>query len=289
MPTKESIKRELDFARNMAEILDVMKQLAQSQFTQAKKICVSTFNAHLMAFYPVFEALMNFKEFNPLIRRQSPKIGVIVTCSDQAFMGALNSKLVKAAKVLVSKNPKTDVQYFVTGRKGARKFKFNNDSFTGFSAIKEGPAMKTLSQEMTNHCVGLIKEKRIGRLYVVSALSRSFTHLEIRATQLMPFEEVIPMAKVAQIKKSPRTIILETELKRVADYVANLWIYNSCFFLFQNNKPAEYGALAAQMEGSHENVKKVISKLNIAYKRARNDKIDANMREIFVSTMVAGQ
>jgi F0F1-type ATP synthase gamma subunit len=41
------------------------------------------------------------------------------------------------------------------------------------------------------------------------------------------------------------------------------------------------------MEGSCDNVKKVIGKLNIAFKRARNDKIDANMREIFVSTMVA--
>jgi ATP synthase F1 gamma subunit len=287
MPTKESIKRELDFAKNMAEILDVMKQLAQSQFTQAKKVCISTFNAHLVAFHPIFDALINFKDPNPFIHAESKRIGIIVTCSDQAFMGALNSKLVKAAKTLVAKVPKADIEFMVTGRKGARKFKFNNEPFTGFAAIKEGPRLKVLSKEVTKHCIGLVKEKQIGRLYMVSAFSKTFTTLEVRATQLLPFEEVIKKEKLIAIKKNPKTIIPESELMRMTEYTANLWLYNSCAFLFQNNKPAEYGALATQMEGSHENVKKVISKLNIAYKRARNDKIDAGMREIFVSTMVA--
>ena len=80
---------------------------------------------------------------------------------------------------------------------------------------------------------------------------------------------------------------MESEIKKIAEYAGRIWLYNSLIYLFRNNKPAEFGSLAMQMEGSCENVKKVISKLTIAYKRARNDKVDANMREIFVSTMVS--
>lgn len=284
MPTKESIKRELDFSKNMAEILDVMKQLAQSQFTQAKKVCLSAFNGHLVTFGPVFEAMANLQGKNPFMRAENDKMAIIVATSDQAFMGALNSKLAKTARNLAGEFPR---EFLVTGRKGARKFKFANDPFVPFNAIKEGPDLRKLCREVTNYVIQKVKEKEFGRVYIISAFSTSFSSLEIRATQLLPLEETIPDQRLLEIQAHRSSFIMESDLSRVAEYAATLWTYHSLLYLFLNNKPAEYGALAMQMEGSHDNVKKVIGKLVIAYKRARNDKIDANMREIFVSTMVS--
>lgn len=285
MPTKESIKKDWDFSKNMAEILEVMKQLAQSQFAASKKVCASSFGGLIVSFDPVFEALMTLPETDVFIQNDIPDIGVVVTTSDQSFMGALNSKIVKGAKAVAPHSP---CMYLVTGRKGTMKFKFNNDPFVGFPAIKEGPPIAALSREMTEYVIRQFRERKLGKLYVTSAFSTSFTNQSIRATQLLPFGDLIKDMDQVRARRQRGQIVQEAESKAIGEYTARLWVYNSLFYLFQNNKPAEYAALATQMEASHDSVKKVIGKLQIAYKRARNEKIDQGMREIFVSSMVAG-
>ena len=287
MPTKEAIRRELDFSKNMADILDVMKQLAQSQFSVSKRIVSNTFAGLVVSFDRIFELALALPDKHPLIHAQCDKIGIIVTTSDQSFMGSLNSKITKKAKETAGNSP---AMFLVCGRKGAMKFKFNHDPFVGFPAIKEGPSMLVLSTELANFIIKEVCEKRLGRVYVVSAESTSFTSQAIRATQLLPFSEIVKKREIFKAKKieGNNLILAESQTQAFATFTARLWIRNALFFLFKNNKPAEYSALATQMEGSFDNVKKVIGKLNVLYKRARNEKVDASMREIFVSTMVTG-
>lgn len=285
MPTKESIKREWEFAKNMGEILEVMKQLAQAQFAASKKVCVSTFGGLIVSFDPIFESLMMLRDPDVFIQNDIPEIGIIVTTSDQSFMGALNSKIVKSAKAVAPRNP---CMYLVTGRKGTLKFKFNGDPFVGFPPIKEGPAIGALSRDVTDYVIRQFRERKLGKLFVTSAFSTSFTNQSIRATQLLPFSDLIQDMDQVRARRLRGKLVQEAESKSIGEYAARLWVYNSLFYLFQNNKPAEYAALATQMEASHESIKKVIGKLQIAFKRARNEKIDQGMREIFVSSMVAG-
>jgi len=270
----------------MAEILEVMKQMAQSRFTQSKRTLRSTFQDLILSFGPIFETLLGIKETHQLIHPISPVVGVVVTTSDQSFMGALNSKLVKAAKALVTGMPHI---FFVTGRKGVSKMKFAREQFVGFPAIKEG-AIKGVAREVTQHVIQQVKERKIGRVVVVSSFSDTLSNQVIKPTLLLPFEDLVEEDVKARITApgNQLNIFQETNTNTLCEYIASLWLYNSLFFLFQSNKPAEYGALAVQMEQNHESVKKVISKLIIAYRRARNEKIDAGMREIFVSTMVSG-
>ncbi len=287
MPTKEAIRRELDFSKNMADILDVMKQLAQSQFTVSKRIVTNTFAGMVVSFDRIFELSLGLPDKHPLVYSQCNTVGVVVTTSDQSFMGSLNSKITKVARETAGTNP---VQYLVCGRKGAMKFKFNKDPYVGFAGIKEGPSMLTLSTELADYIIKEVCEKRLGRVYVVSAESSSFSSQLIRATQLLPLSEVVKKREIFKNKKleGKNLIISESSTDHVARYMARLWMRNALFYLFKNNKPAEYSALASQMEGSFDSVKKVIGKLNVLYKRARNEKVDASMREIFVSTMVTG-
>lgn len=288
MPTKEAIRRELDFSKNMAEILDIMKQLAQTQFTISKRIVSSTFGGLVLSFDPIFELSLALPEKHPLVYPQSDTTGVIVTTSDQSFMGALNSKIARQARSTVPQGQKAF--YLVCGRKGSLKFKFNNDPYVGFPAIKEGPTMQTLATEIADYAIKEFREKRIGRLYAIATESNSFSSQVIRSVQLLPFSEIIKKRDIFKHKKTigKNLICSESDTNAVAEFTAKLWLRNSLFYIFKNCKPAEYSALASQMEGSCDSVKKVIGKLSILFKRARNEKVDASMREIFVSTMVTG-
>lgn len=287
MPTKESIKRELDFSRNMSEILEVMKQMAQAQFTASKRVSVSTFGGLVVSFDRIFELMLAVPKTHPLIKSQSNVYGIIVCTSDQAFMGALNSKIAKKARQTAEEGGQC--LYLPCGRKGALKFKFAKEPYVGFQAIKDSSGMKTLSTELADFAVKQFVEKRMGKLFVVSAESNSFGSQVVRATQLLPFEDLVKKYEIFKNKKKlegQNLIISESESKPLAEFTARLWVRNALYYLFMNNKPAEFSALASQMEGSCESVKKVIGKLSTLYKRARNEKIDASMREIFVSTMV---
>ena len=269
----------------MAEILDIMKQLAQSQFTNSRKKVISLFDGTTKAFGPFFDMMLAARDPHPIISNTIEKKGIIVTTSDQSFMAALNSKLMKAAQEVAGKSP---CEYILTGRKGVMKFKFNRLPHVGFPALKEGPMIREVAKQVAAYIVKQISENKLGKIFVVSASSASFSSQKIGPAQIFPFEDLAQNKKPFVEMRKRAELIQEGDTNALAVYAAKLWAENKLYHLFQGNKPAEFAALAMQMEGSFNNVKKVIGKLNIMYKRARNEKLDAGLREVFVSTMVIG-
>lgn len=294
MPTKESIKKELDSVNNIYEILDVMKHMASSQYSRAKKTCEGVYIGMIETIHEDFidviesiklEALEEeTEEKDPFLVSSCPTVGLITVTSDQAFMGGLNTKIVKVARNCAEKQGTAPVHFMITGRKGASKMKFNQLSFAPFPALKDGPAIRQVTDQVTEYVIQQFRERNMGRLYVIAAENISFTRQLIEPRQLLPFSEVF--RRTDPTVKGDDTY-LESPMISLTSNLAGQWLGSVLYKIFLSAKAAEFGALATQMEGNLNSVRKVQKKLGTMYKRARNEKVDASMREIFVSTMVA--
>lgn len=283
MPSKEVIKRELDFTKNMFEILEVMKQLAQSQFTNRKKKIGARFTIKHIYYQAFFEMTMMVKSDNPFIRCQSDTAGVVVPTSDASFMGALNQKIFKGAKEV----PGSKKLSMVLGKKGLSKFKFNKMPFVPFPGFQD-TILYDLCHQLTSFIVELVLQKKMGRVYMIWMESPNFGRQVLNTTQLLPFQEIIQESEFYKNPNRRANIAVEGNFDATVETISRFWLLNRIMDMLTQSKAAEFSALAAQMEGSQESLKKVVGKLTSLYKRARNEKVDAGMREIFVATMVAG-
>ena len=75
-------------------------------------------------------------------------------------------------------------------------------------------------------------------------------------------------------------IYQESKIDNVMEYLAEIWITNKLYCMFQDNKMSEFAAQAMQLEGSLQNLADLNRKLKIQYSKKRGEIVDSSLREV---------
>ena len=206
---------------------------------------------------------------------------MVLVTSEESFMSGLNSKIVRLGLELTEGKPS---EFMVTGQKSVGRLKSENKHFVTFPAIR-GKNLYRVAVQIKDHIVQRVKENKIGPVIGVFADPVSFSTQRATVVNFLPAHDVYP--KEMNVNVDPKDIIYkESKIDHVMDYLAQIWITNKLYNMFQDNKMSEYAAQAMQLEGSLQNLSELNRKLKLQFVKKRSELIDTSLREIVAALLV---
>ncbi|MFH0838753.1 MAG: FoF1 ATP synthase subunit gamma [Candidatus Omnitrophota bacterium] len=270
MKTLAEVKRDLEFNKGLASLIEALKNIAVSQYRALEQ--------KLKSYERLLEEIDGFFEFIDISRIKSPfasshykKQIVVAVTSDSGFLGGLNMNVVTAARAELEKIPG---KLIVIGERGKIYARESKLPFTAFSGIKDEQRYAQAIQ-VRNYLVKTILEGRVGYLKVVYPRPISFTIQRVEIVSCLPYTP-----KQAQ-ETSGHDIIVESKLNDVFGYLVYLWISQKLYEIFGLSRLAEFAARFVHLEGSSQRLGELDKKLRLQYFRIRHELVDRNMRELF--------
>lgn len=281
MPTKVAIQQEKEFAANMTQLMDIMKGLALAAYVKLKKAKDVRFDTFVNSFDGFFHITDLTKAKNPFVAAESEVVGLVLVTSEESFMSGLNSKVMRLGFELVGKRP---CEVMVIGKKVGGKLKTQVPNLKVFPALKE-KNMYDVAVQMKDHLVARVREKAIGPVIGVYADPVSFSTQRAKSVNFLPAHDVYP--KEMNVNADPKdTIYQESKIDVVMEYLAEIWITNKLYMMFQDSRMSEFAAQAMQLEGSLQNLSELNRKLKIQYSKKRQEVVDSSLREVISALMV---
>ncbi|HQP92055.1 MAG TPA: FoF1 ATP synthase subunit gamma [Candidatus Omnitrophota bacterium] len=276
------LRENLRFARELQEMIEVLKGATASQFRsfQQKRKGFEDYKLNLEEFMSALD-VKGLK--HPFLRERAslPKAVVLIT-SDEGFTGSLNSQVISAGLEQAS-----DVdELVVIGERGARYLsEMHAREFTVLPGIGDDITY-TRAVAVRDLLIGRFMAKRIGSVLVSYPRFLSLTVQRVDVTRILPCGDIF--GKVQDLKKKRLTrdeITIEPSPAKVIDYLVRAWLMQKIYDIFWDSKLSECAARIIHLEGSHEEIIQANKKLMHDYFKHIHEKSDKNIREIFASRL----
>jgi len=295
MPQLTELRRELRFSAELFQLIQTLKNIAASQYHTLEKE-KERFEAFMEAFADFFRVVNLVDVNNPLVRRASDVLGIVVVTSDAGFMGGLNSMVIEAALEERGTRPDDQVRWIVIGEKGASNYTQNGRSFKYFRGIVQETRYEQ-ALEIRDYVVQEVLEGRIGHVALAYPKPISFTQQTVEVIRILPCIDIFdrsaspPLAAgasgasgfVNRTMTQARQVIVESSFDDMVKYLAEVWVASRLYEVFEDSKLAEFAARAMHLEGSAQKLEKDLKKLKHQCFRATHEMIDKGMRESFSS------
>ncbi|GAB2766911.1 F0F1 ATP synthase subunit gamma [Nocardioides salsibiostraticola] len=230
---------------------------------------------------------------HPLTREQDePKrAAVLIVTSDRGLAGAYSSSVLKEAERLSERlrGEGKQIDYFITGRKGAAYFKFRNrpivQSWTGSSdqptydvAAEVGRALidSFLAEQMVD---GSLNAQSVDEVHVVYTRFRSMLLQEPTAIRLLPLEVVEGEESPEQGEVLP-LYEFEPSAESVLDGLLPQYVQSRVFFALLQAAASELASRQKAMKSATDNADELIKKYKRIANQARQAGITQEISEI---------
>lgn len=272
-------KKELQFNHEFTGLVDILKGISASQFQSLmrKKKKFETFTTSFDGFFK----LIDFAKIDsPFVETQSDVTGVVITTSDEGFMGELNTKVIEAALKEAGAGKK---KLFVIGHHGFEALKERGLEAVPFPGV-EYEKRHEHSLAIKARLIAEVAARNVGRLTITYPYPVSFTVQKPVVVQLLPCAELFQRQE-AFLSDETR-VILESDPEKIIQYLVGTWITYRLDEFFEDSKLAEYAAKTIQLEQSHDRLTEQGKVLRYRYFRARRELIDKGTRETFASILL---
>jgi ATP synthase F1 gamma subunit len=273
------IKEDLLFNFEFMSLLDVMKNIAISQFRslQKRKRRFAQFIGYVDGFFQLVDVRkISHRFINPKVEKNA----AIMLTSDEGFMGDLNFQVVDGA---IMKKGSEEDELIVVGESGARYLRDHGKKFTAFRGASDAEGRHVLAATLRDHIIKGVDEERFGRVTVHYPNPISFMVQRVEALELLPISAFF-LKDGKSIYRQP--VILESPVEGIVEYLAEEFIEQKLTELLEDSKLSEFAARASHLERSGQ---ELIDKQNILraqYFRAYHEIIDKNTRELFSSQII---
>ncbi len=296
MPTALQLKKDIQLNADLTSVLGVMEDIAASQFYALDKK-KQRFKVIMEAFEGFFSMINLFGLKHPLIESQNENMAIIMISSNEGFMGGLNNKVINAA---LAHRENRKAELFIAGTRGADSLKSLGEKCVAFPGVDMSNRYQ-LAENIKDHIMKGVKENRFGHCILSYARPVSFSVQKIEVETLLPCSRIYskegPDKKGAPgeqehpawQKGSPaarESIILESPLEGILEYLVGTYIVERLFLVFEENKLSEFGARANHLEGSCQYLKAQGKKIKLEYVKRVHAKVDQGMRETFASQIL---
>lgn len=282
MAKKTRIRNDLEDITELAEIIQVLKDVADTRFhTLAER--KDRFARFGESFVEFFRMISLSAAHHPLVSNDNPTTAVVVVTSEANFMGDLNSKVVH--RVLSEYENQPEVRIVAVGGKGAAKLSVLEREMKVFENIAQ-TGLFEIAIQIKNHLIEEIMAGRLGRVVVVYPWSQNFLLQRPRLVKLLPCDELL--TKQAELVDSLERVILESEPGKIVGRLADMWIVCRLYEILHDTTISEAAAQSQQLESGLAKLQKDKRGIGLAFSKARKADIDKSMREIFTTRLLTG-
>lgn len=277
MKTLTAIKKDLEFNKGLATLIEVLKNLAVAQYRilEQKIKPFAEFNSAIEDFFQLIDT-DNIK--HPFLDKDCNSFCVVAITSDTGLLGGINMQVVAKAEAELENK---DGRLIVIGERGKMYAAEGKRQFVAFSGIIDEERFSQAMQ-LRNYIMKKYYEKAFSGVKVVYPHPVSFTVQRVQVLTLLPFS----FEKKADIKKSSQNLIVESKMEDIIEYLAYLWLGEKIYEIFGLSRLAEFAARYVHLEESLQRLKEMDNKLRLQYFKVRHELIDRNMRELFSARLV---
>lgn len=265
------LKSNLQFNKNLGDLVEVMKLAATSQFNQFRLKAEPSleFIRLLDGLFAELSGAAGIENSLFAVRDDLPALLVLVS-SDEGFLGELNFLLVNS---LLDARRKDDI-IACTGKQGANYLEEINVEFSFFDSPGEKIEAKALAG-LRDYILGQYLNKKAGRVYIVYPKFISITIQQVET------ETLLPLPRDSESRKAVNTrLLVEPGFQPVLEGWIKSWLDFRLYQIFWSSKLSEYAARIMHLEGSVQELRRINSRLNMEYFKYLHGLSDKSIREL---------
>ena len=279
METVQKIKEELKVNTELTNLLDVLKEMASSEFRILEKK-----KRRFAVFLEAFEGFFQMIDFNfvdhPFAQNKTGRLGIIMVTSDEGFMGGLNMRVMNMALTY----PGAEAAELITiGERGAAYLRGLGRNFIQFPGIAKEERYEAALQIKDF----IMKEGLAGkfsRLVLIYPKPVTFTVQQVEVLTILPCSEFLK--KHEKSLERGEEVIIESPVNRIIEYLLETWITEKLFEVFEDSKLSEFSARTVHLDESHQVLLQRGRSIEFRYFRSHHELIDKGTRETFSAQLI---
>jgi len=274
------VKKDLFYSRDLKDVIDVLKLMALSEFNRlyANVPVEDAVKEHLASCFRMLGAASGKNPF--LVENQSLPAAFLLVCSDESFLGEVNTYVAKTALDQESeKNP----LFIVLGERGRQMLEGAGVECIFFPALENEISMERV-KEISCHVMDLYRTNRIGSFRVIYMEFLSFTSHRTKVTRLLPCMKLL---EHVQDTPATRDTLIEPGSRYIIEYLVKLWLENSMYHIFLSSKLAEWSIKVMRLENSSDELKDMVEALKSQHFKSIHELSDKCIREVFAARTAA--
>jgi F-type H+-transporting ATPase subunit gamma len=275
----KEIKAKISSVTNTKKITKAMEMVAASKMRKAQARMEATLPyvekvkrviGHVAGAHP------EYKHPYTQTRDTVKRVGLIVISSDRGLCGGLNSNLFRKAlpELKTWQEQGVEVELALVGNKAQTFFRsFGGNVVAAVADLGDAPHIEDL--------VGTIKvvldKYDAGEIDEVYLASNKFVNT---ATQAPTVAKLVPLESEDSTEATHWDYLYEPDAKTALDLLMRRYIESSVFGSVVENVACEQGARMVAMKNAADNAGEMIDDLKLAYNKARQAAITAELSEI---------
>ncbi|MCX5695386.1 MAG: F0F1 ATP synthase subunit gamma [Candidatus Omnitrophica bacterium] len=270
------LKSNMQFNRNLGDLIEVMKLAATSQFNQFRLREEPSLD-FVQLLDEVFAVLLASGIKSDLLTPNAalPAL-ILVVSSDEGFLGELNFLLVN--KLMDIKRPQDSV--VCVGEQGAHYLREIEVNFSSFDSPGEKIDPERLGK-IRDYILKQYLSRAVGSVYVIYS---RFINITSQQTEL---EALLPLAQDASSSRKPLSnLLIEPDARSVIKGWIKFWLDFRFYQIFWSAKLAEFAARIMHLEGSVQELGKINTHLRMEYFKYLHGLSDKSIRELSASRLL---
>lgn len=270
------LKLDLQFNRNLGDLIEVMKLAATLQFNQfrLKQEPSEDFVRLLEDILGVLFA-SGVKDGLLAPKENLPSLLLLVS-SDEGFLGELNFLLVN--KLLSGRKQQDFIA--CSGQQGANYLREIQVDFSFFDSPGEKIETQALAK-IRDYLLRQYFDRKAGRIYVVYSRFTNITQQQAEFETLLP----LPITPGASGKRLAH-LLIEPDSQEVIKGWIKCWLDFRLYQIFWSSKLAEFAARVMHLEGSVQELGKINSHLRMEYFKYLHGLSDKSVRELTAARLL---
>jgi F-type H+-transporting ATPase subunit gamma len=270
------LKSNLQFNKNLGDLVEVMKLAATLQFNQFR-LRQEPSEDFIRLLDDVFGVLLSSGSRNDLLlsRDGLPSLFLLVS-SDEGFVGELNFLLLN--KLLGARR---QLDFIVcTGQQGANYLKEIQVNFSFFDSPGEKIDAQLLAK-IRDYLLSQYIGQKVGKVYVVYL---RFINISWQQVEL---ETLLPLSRVVGISEKPLPyLLIEPDSREVIEGWMKAWLDFRLYQIFWASKLAEFAARIMHLEGSVQELGRINNHLRLEYFKYLHSLSDKSIRELTAARLI---
>ena len=298
MKLLSQIKNDIDFNRNLYNLVDALGKIAVSQYYLLEKK-VKLYEKIFTGVGEIFAAVDIVNSSSPFINPQNCPPGVIAVTSDAGLLGGLNMQVMNLAAKEMSRaggkpegsgwQPNSQSHRLLTiGEKGRLYAAENNMACASFKGIGDTESFLQ-AQQLRDYIIEEVSEGRLGALKIIYPHPISVISQRVQTITLLPVTQVVssPPRPPAGNREGGNgaDVILESSTDNILKYLAYIFLGNKLSDIFSLARLAELSARFVHLETSKSKIEQLNKELRLQYFRQKHELADRNMRELFAARL----
>ena len=279
MPSIPKIKEEMHLNVYMAELMEVLKGVAVSEYWMLLKK-----QGRFKRFMDAFNGFFNIVDFSSLdhpFAQNKGKLAILMITSSEGFMGGLNARVIETALA----HPEADAAALImVGEQGAVRLEALKRPFKGFGGIVTETSYAA-AVDLRNYIVQEVKKGAFQRLTVYYPKSISFMVQRVEELRVLPCTELF-QKRGNPAPEEVDGLIIESSLPEMIQYLVETWIVEKFYEIFEESKLAEFSARTVHLEESFQILQERGKMIRFQYLRSWHESIDKGMRDIFSAQII---